>query len=93
LLEIQNDLVLAGFSVAFRSRNDGGDGITVRTESIDTDSSTILWEVMRQHELLLLPNLVAASRTVAEQVDVHPERVIFVESPAELAESLRATTR
>jgi hypothetical protein len=91
--EVAKELTDAGFSVAFRSGDDEGDGITVRIESIDTDSSTILWDVMRQHELLLLPNLIAASRTVAEQVEEHPERVIIVESPAELAESLRATTR
>ena len=92
-LEIAKTLTDAGFRVALRPVPEGGDGLTITTETIDAESSAILWQVMRQHDLLLLPNLIAASKAATDQVEMHPERVIMIDAPDDLAETLRSTGR
>lgn len=87
--EIAKTLTEAGFRVALRPEANGGDGLTIRIGNIDSVASEILWQVMSQHELLLLPHLIASSPKAAEQVQRHPENVTIVDTPKDLGEALQ----
>ncbi|MEO1529192.1 MAG: hypothetical protein AAFX06_27545 [Planctomycetota bacterium] len=77
-------LVTAGWNAHWRRLADTGDGITLDIHRLHDEAVTVLWEVMAEHRLVMLPHSIVATSRATDGFEAYRSTIRLAESPKQL---------